>query len=115
MFVLLQVLAKEVLHSRKAISRLYVNKAQMMSIGNALAEQLGELSVQPQQLLWARVRPCSSACAAVGHLRSQEACAACLLGTLPKQRLNDVRLRCFELYAAQPCRACRARFKVARN
>jgi hypothetical protein len=38
------VLAKEVLHSRKAISRLYVNKAQMMSIGNALTEQLGKLS-----------------------------------------------------------------------
>jgi hypothetical protein len=39
------VLAKEVLHSRKAIGRLYVNKAQMMSIGNALTEQLGELSI----------------------------------------------------------------------
>jgi hypothetical protein len=45
--LLLQVLAKEVLHSRKAISRLYVNKAQMMSIGNALTEQLGGQSVWP--------------------------------------------------------------------
>jgi hypothetical protein len=37
-----QILAKEIVHSRKAISRLYVNKAQMISIGNALTEQLGE-------------------------------------------------------------------------
>jgi hypothetical protein len=36
------VLAKEIIHSRKAVSRLYVNKAQMMSIANALTEQLGE-------------------------------------------------------------------------
>ncbi len=36
-----QVLAREVLHSRKAVSRLYVNKAHMMSINNALTEQLG--------------------------------------------------------------------------
>lgn len=40
-----KVLAKEVLHSRKAIGRLYVNKAQMMSIGNALTEQLAMLRV----------------------------------------------------------------------
>eukprot|EP00882_Tetradesmus_deserticola_P016923 GHRQ01018103.1.p1 GENE.GHRQ01018103.1~~GHRQ01018103.1.p1 ORF type:complete len:159 (+),score=84.93 GHRQ01018103.1:253-729(+) len=40
-----KVLAKEVLHSRKAISRMYVNKAQMMSIGNALTEQLAMLRV----------------------------------------------------------------------
>jgi hypothetical protein len=37
-----QVLAKEIIHSRKAVGRLYVNKAQMISIGNALTEQLGE-------------------------------------------------------------------------
>jgi len=41
--MLLQVLAKEIIHSRKAISRLYVNKAHMISIGNALTEQLGEM------------------------------------------------------------------------
>jgi hypothetical protein len=39
---LVQVLAKEIIHSRKAVGRLYVNKAQMISIGNALTEQLGE-------------------------------------------------------------------------
>jgi len=41
--VFLQVLAKEIIHSRKAISRLYVDKAHMISIGNALTEQLGEM------------------------------------------------------------------------
>eukprot|EP00879_Flechtneria_rotunda_P005111 GHRR01005392.1.p2 GENE.GHRR01005392.1~~GHRR01005392.1.p2 ORF type:complete len:160 (+),score=62.34 GHRR01005392.1:735-1214(+) len=40
-----KVLAKEIIHSRKAIGRLYVNKAQMMSIGNALAEQLAMVRV----------------------------------------------------------------------
>jgi charged multivesicular body protein 3 len=35
------VLAKEILHSRKAVTRLYTNKAHMMSISNALTEQLG--------------------------------------------------------------------------
>lgn len=42
-----QVLAKEIIHSRKAVSRLYVNKAQMMSIANALTEQLGEQQQAP--------------------------------------------------------------------
>lgn len=37
----LQILAKEIVHSNKAISRLYVNKAQMISIQGALSEQLG--------------------------------------------------------------------------
>lgn len=37
-----QILAKEIVHSRKAVGRLYVNKAQMMSISSALTEQLGE-------------------------------------------------------------------------
>lgn len=40
-----KVLAKEIIHSRKAVSRLYVNKAQMISIGNALTEQLAMLRV----------------------------------------------------------------------
>lgn len=40
-----RVLAKEILHSRKAVGRLYVNKAQMMSINNALTEQLAMLRV----------------------------------------------------------------------
>ena len=38
----MQVLAKEIVHSRKAVSRLYVNKAQLISLGHALTEQLGE-------------------------------------------------------------------------
>ena len=37
-----QSMAKEILHSRKAVSRLYTNRAQMMGIGTALTEQLGE-------------------------------------------------------------------------
>jgi hypothetical protein len=36
-----QVLAREIVQSRKAVGRLYVNKAQMMCVGNALSEQLG--------------------------------------------------------------------------
>lgn len=44
----IQVLAKEIIHSRKAVSRLYVNKAQMISIGNALTEQLGEKQQRPR-------------------------------------------------------------------
>eukprot|EP00878_Enallax_costatus_P002622 GHUV01002806.1.p1 GENE.GHUV01002806.1~~GHUV01002806.1.p1 ORF type:complete len:219 (+),score=48.88 GHUV01002806.1:310-966(+) len=40
-----KVLAKEILHSRKAVGRLYTNKAQMMSVGNALTEQLAMLRV----------------------------------------------------------------------
>eukprot|EP00775_Hariotina_reticulata_P002794 gene2794-3087_t len=40
-----KVLAKEIIHSRKAISRLYVNKAHMMSVSNALTEQLAMLRV----------------------------------------------------------------------
>lgn len=36
-----QILAKEIIQSRRAVSRLYVNKAQMISIGNALSEQMG--------------------------------------------------------------------------
>jgi len=38
----MQVLAKEIIHSRKAVGRLYVNKAHMISISNALTEQLGK-------------------------------------------------------------------------
>ncbi len=34
------------MHSRKAVGRLYVNKAHMMSIGHALTEQLGESWVE---------------------------------------------------------------------
>lgn len=37
-----QVLAKEIVQSRRAVNRLYVNKAQMISIANSLTEQLGE-------------------------------------------------------------------------
>jgi charged multivesicular body protein 3 len=40
-----KVLAKEVVQSRRAVSRLYVNKAQMISIGNALSEQLAMVRV----------------------------------------------------------------------
>ncbi len=39
----LQHLAKEVLASRKAVSRLYINKAHMQSLSTALTEQLGEI------------------------------------------------------------------------
>ena len=35
------MLAKEIVNSKKAISRITTNKAQMMSIGNSLTEQLG--------------------------------------------------------------------------
>lgn len=38
-------MAKEILHSRKAVSRLYTNRAQMMGIGTALTEQLAMLKV----------------------------------------------------------------------
>lgn len=37
-----RTLAREIIQSRRAVSRLYVNKAQMISIGNALSETLGE-------------------------------------------------------------------------
>lgn len=40
-----RILAKEIIHSRKAISRLYVNKAHMISIGSALTEQLAMVKV----------------------------------------------------------------------
>jgi Fe-S-cluster-containing dehydrogenase component len=39
----LQTMAKEIVQSRKAVSRIAVNKAQLMSINNALVEQLGML------------------------------------------------------------------------
>lgn len=39
-------LAKEILASRKAVGRLYTNKAQMMSIGTALKEQLAMIKVR---------------------------------------------------------------------
>jgi hypothetical protein len=45
----MQVLAKEIIHSRKAVSRLYVNKAQMISLGHALTEQLGKQSRAKRQ------------------------------------------------------------------
>uniref|UniRef100_A0A7R9V9N9 Uncharacterized protein n=1 Tax=Chlamydomonas euryale TaxID=1486919 RepID=A0A7R9V9N9_9CHLO len=38
-------LAKEIIQSRKAVSRLHTNKAQMMSIGTALREQLAMIKV----------------------------------------------------------------------
>ena len=38
----LQHLAREVVQSRRAVSRLYTNKAQLMSVGTSLTEQLGE-------------------------------------------------------------------------
>eukprot|EP00967_Tisochrysis_lutea_P026977 scaffold31198_cov21-Tisochrysis_lutea.AAC.1 len=38
----LGVLAKEIVRSNKAITRLTTNKAHMMSISNSLTEQLGE-------------------------------------------------------------------------
>lgn len=53
------MLAKEIIHSRKAVSRLYVNKAQMISIGNALTEQLGERST-PHILCLVDTHYCSS-------------------------------------------------------
>ncbi|KAI8474164.1 MAG: Snf7-domain-containing protein [Monoraphidium minutum] len=40
-----KVLAKEIVQSRRAVSRLYVNKAQMISIGHALSEQLAMVKV----------------------------------------------------------------------
>ncbi|GBF93578.1 vacuolar sorting-associated protein [Raphidocelis subcapitata] len=40
-----RILAKEIIQSRRAVSRLYVNKAQMISIGNALSEQLAMVKV----------------------------------------------------------------------
>lgn len=46
-----QHLAKEIVQSRKAVSRLYVNKAHMQSLNTALTEQLGEwvpLAVGPR-------------------------------------------------------------------
>ncbi len=36
-----QHLAKEIVQSRRAVVRLHTNKAQLMSVGNALTEQLG--------------------------------------------------------------------------
>lgn len=36
-----QHLAKEIVHSRKAVARIYTNRAHMMGIGTALTEQLG--------------------------------------------------------------------------
>jgi hypothetical protein len=36
-----QHLAKEVVQSRRAVGRLYTNKAQMLSLGTQLKEQLG--------------------------------------------------------------------------
>ncbi len=38
-----QHLAKEVVQSRKAVGRIYTNKAHMQSLSTALTEQLGEL------------------------------------------------------------------------
>ncbi|KAJ9526089.1 hypothetical protein QJQ45_009537 [Haematococcus lacustris] len=40
-----QTLAKEVIHSRHAVSRLVTNKAQLMSIGNALTTQMAMVRV----------------------------------------------------------------------
>jgi len=40
-----KIMAKEILQSKKAISRIYTNKAQLMSISNALMEQLALLKV----------------------------------------------------------------------
>ncbi|KAI8464989.1 MAG: Snf7-domain-containing protein [Monoraphidium minutum] len=40
-----KVLAKEIVQSRRAVSRLYVNKAQMISVGNALTEQMAMVKV----------------------------------------------------------------------
>lgn len=39
-----QVLAKEILATRKAVSRMYTNKAQLMDIGITLTQQMGEPS-----------------------------------------------------------------------
>ena len=36
-----QHLAKEVVQSRQVVGRLYTNKAQLMSVGSSLTEQLG--------------------------------------------------------------------------
>jgi len=38
-------LAKEIVHSRRAVGRLYVQKAQMISVGNALAGQMAMVRV----------------------------------------------------------------------
>jgi hypothetical protein len=40
------MMAKEILQSRKAIGRIATNKAQLMSINNALIEQLAMLRVR---------------------------------------------------------------------
>lgn len=40
-----KVLAKEIVQSRWAVSRLYVNKAQPISVGNALTEQMAMVKV----------------------------------------------------------------------
>lgn len=42
---LLQHLAKEIVQSRKAVGRMYTNKAQLISLGTSLTEQLGERPV----------------------------------------------------------------------
>ena len=39
------VLAKEVVHSRKAISRIYTTKAQINSVSLQMKQQLGEIIV----------------------------------------------------------------------
>lgn len=41
----LQVLAKELIHTRKVTTRLYTNKAHMMSMNSQLTEQLGMVKV----------------------------------------------------------------------
>lgn len=51
------------MHSRKAVGRLYVNKAQMISIGNALTEQLGEATAV-RHTCTHTLRDHSSGCAA---------------------------------------------------
>lgn len=41
----LQVLAKEVMHTRKAVSRMYTNKAQLIAMNAQLTEQLAMVKV----------------------------------------------------------------------
>lgn len=40
-----KVLAKELIHTRKVTTRLYTNKAHMMSMNSQLTEQLGMVKV----------------------------------------------------------------------
>ncbi len=102
-------MAKEILHSRKAISRIATNMAQLMSVNNALVEQLGAGAAAPRwrqdmclgqrtrQLLHDR-RDCSRSAAAaaaaaaarVVQPHAHVACAATLPNTGPSRCCTPV-------------------------